>query len=68
MFGRKGFHVSATGAIQGHHGPLVVLLQTPQYAVWDGKNTHVVEIDRGKSKGFGFSYTVKLGKVGLSFS
>ena len=21
----KGFHVSASGAIQGHHGPLVVL-------------------------------------------
>ena len=24
MFGMKGFHVSATGAIQGHHGPLVM--------------------------------------------
>ena len=23
MFGMKGFHVSASGAIQGHHGPLV---------------------------------------------
>ena len=23
MFGMNGFHVSATGAIQGHHGPLV---------------------------------------------
>ena len=22
-FGMKGFHVSASGAIQGHHGPLV---------------------------------------------
>ena len=23
MFGMNGFHVSASGAIQGHHGPLV---------------------------------------------
>ena len=23
MFDMKGFHVSASGAIQGHHGPLV---------------------------------------------
>ena len=23
MFGMNGFHVSACGAIQGHHGPLV---------------------------------------------
>ena len=26
MFGMNGFHVSASGAIQGHHGPLVNLL------------------------------------------
>ena len=25
MFGMNGFHVSASGAIQGHHGPLVKL-------------------------------------------
>ena len=25
MFGMNGFHVSASGAIQGHHGPLVML-------------------------------------------
>ena len=25
MFGMNGFHVSASGAIQGHHGPLVNL-------------------------------------------
>ena len=25
MFGMNGFHVSASGAIQGHHGPLVYL-------------------------------------------
>ena len=27
MFGMNGFHVSASGAIQGHHGPLVVFLK-----------------------------------------
>ena len=27
MFGMNGFHVSASGAIQGHHGPLVHILQ-----------------------------------------
>ena len=26
MFGMNGFHVSASGAIQGHHGPLVIKL------------------------------------------
>ena len=25
MFGMNGFHVSASGAIQGHHDPLVLL-------------------------------------------
>ena len=25
MFGMNGFYVSASGAIQGHHGPLVLL-------------------------------------------
>ena len=28
MFGMNGFHVSASGAIQGHHGPLVILIPT----------------------------------------
>ena len=27
MFGMNGFHVSASGAIQGHHGPLVDSIQ-----------------------------------------
>ena len=27
MFGMNGFHVSASGATQGHHGPLVRLVQ-----------------------------------------
>ena len=26
MFGMNGFHLSASGAIQGHHGPLVLHL------------------------------------------
>ena len=26
MFGMNGFHVSASGAIQGHHGPLVEII------------------------------------------
>ena len=25
MFGMNGFHISARGAIQGHHGPLVFI-------------------------------------------
>ena len=29
MFGMNGFHVSASGAIQGHHGPLVFLKHNP---------------------------------------
>ena len=28
MFGMNGFQVSASGAIQGHHGPLVILSYT----------------------------------------
>ena len=28
MFGMNGFHVSASGAIQGHHGPLVTCTVT----------------------------------------
>ena len=30
MFGMKGFHVSASGAIQGHHGPLVFKINRVQ--------------------------------------
>ena len=29
MFGMNGFHVSASGAIQGHHGPLVFSVLSP---------------------------------------
>ena len=28
MFGMNGFHVSASGAIQGHHGPLVLFAKS----------------------------------------
>ena len=28
MFGMNGFHVSASGAIQGHHGPLVYIVHS----------------------------------------
>ena len=28
-FDMKGFHVSASGAIQGHHGPLVLTIYDP---------------------------------------
>ena len=32
MFGMNGFHVSASGAIQGHHGPLVLRFHDPYQA------------------------------------
>ena len=37
MFGMNGFHVSASGAIQGHHGPLVLCY------------THLRHVATGKS-------------------
>ena len=45
MFGMNGFHVSAGGAIQGHHGPLVFLGLNPLPALcflsWIGSNSNV---------------------------
>ena len=43
MFGMNGFHVSASGEIQGHHGPLVLMYR--QYksfenTVGKGEITH----------------------------
>ena len=37
MFGMNGFHVSASGAIQGHHGPLVIFLYARRRrdVLWD---------------------------------
>ena len=31
MFGMNGFHVSASGAIQGHHGPLFFCIKTTKH-------------------------------------
>ena len=36
MFGMNGFHVSASGAIQGHHGPLVFSFVAMATTVFDG--------------------------------
>ena len=33
MFGMNGFHVSASGAIQGHHGPLVLYIKVYMVSV-----------------------------------
>ena len=38
MFGMKGFYVSASGAIQGHHGPLVIKIEDNQLVIFDMKN------------------------------
>ena len=35
MFGMKGFYISASGAIQGHNGPLVVKLVQCIYIIID---------------------------------
>ena len=37
MFGMNGFHLSASGAIQGHHGPLVFFFfnDVPIYKILD---------------------------------
>ena len=37
MFGMNGFHVSASGAIQGHHGPLVNCKRCPCTVVKEEK-------------------------------
>ena len=37
MFGMNGFHLSASGAIQGHHGPLVTCLQYKSFENTVGK-------------------------------
>ena len=35
MFGMKGFCVSASGAIQGHHGPLVFKNKTTVIMIYE---------------------------------
>ena len=48
MFGMNGFHVSASGAIQGHHGPLVIqcyihFYYTQIYKILEKKIKNVLE-------------------------
>ena len=42
MFGMNGFHVSASGVIQGHHGPLVYVSAYNSFenTVGKGENAH----------------------------
>ena len=43
MFGMNGFHISASGAIQGHHGPLVftcLYLESFENTVGKGEIAH----------------------------
>ena len=37
MFGMNGFHVSASGAIQGHHGLLVFMVQSIKVLAIEGE-------------------------------
>ena len=46
MFGMKEFHISASGAIQGHHGPLVLFLVHTGIAkdtIWKNHETNLKE-------------------------
>ena len=42
MFGMNGFHLSASGAIQGHHGPLVLYLEAVECKTADDWLNHMV--------------------------
>ena len=58
MFGMNGFHVSASGAIQGHHGPLVQFCCLQMLSVWVSlKLCHL-----GKSYNLGLENTPIRGK------
>ena len=53
MFGMNGFHVSASGAIQGHHGPLVlfhffVFAKKQPFAIKSLKYQEIVLLDDGR--------------------
>ena len=50
MFGMNGFHVSASGAIQGHHGPLVFSLSS----------ANAFNLDQFKFLSFGRGLTLKV--------
>ena len=57
MFGMNGFHVSASGAIQGHHGPLVILFRLSPFLHSFNSGNH------GKDTKDHFSYfPVKMSK------
>ena len=51
MFGMNGFHISASGAIQGHHGPLVkgFLLWLPNSL---REHNYLKEFERGPPKDY----------------
>ena len=63
MFGMNGFHVSSSGAIQGHHGPLVILLKFENITFWLKINDDVFfnslpnnKLNRNKLKAFAEEY------------
>ena len=47
MFSMNGFHVSASGAIQGHHGPLVYFNRHPEFFI---EHNYFKEFERGPPK------------------
>ena len=55
MFGMNGFHVSASGAIQGHHGPLVFSLSYGPFMKFLVRSFSHQLLDR-----FGSNYTNRL--------
>ena len=53
MFGMNGFNVSASGAIQGHHGPLVFFklhLSSAKAFTWDQSKNLSLGIESNLSK------------------
>ena len=44
MFGMNGFHVSASGAIQGHHGPLVFCNDILLRLIWSTEYIHTTYV------------------------
>ena len=64
MFGMNGFHVSASGAIQGHHGPLVFMcLQYKFFENTEGKG----EIARNEQFLLFPQYFLPVGRTFLHF-
>ena len=54
MFGMNGFHVSASGAIQGHHGPLVSMCccsNLTKYLNWDAATLEGVASHNNRNVG-----------------